>query len=259
VGPSPVDLPVLSTTLSSDSGSRIATWYVPAEESHATVVLIHSFRGDRRSMLGRARLFRQAGYAVVLVDLQAHGESPGDRITIGLLERHDVRAAVSFARARNPDHRIGVVACSLGGAAVLFASPLDIDAAVLESVYPTISEAVHNRVAARVGRLSHVLAPTLLCQLPLRLGISADDLCPIDHIAAIGCPVLLAAGDADRHTTLAETQRIFAAAMQPKQLVVFRGAAHVDLLAFNTEHYKDEILPFFAAHLAPEFGDRDAR
>lgn len=250
VGPPPRDLPVRTTTLASASGSQIATWYIPVEKAHATVILLHAIRGNRRAMLGRARLFHNAGYSVVMVDLQAHGESLGRNITLGFQERHDVCAAVTFARKINPKHRIAVVGCSLGGAAALLASPLRVDAAVIESVYPTIAEEVHDRIAIRLGPLSDVFAPALLCQLSPRWGISLSELRPIDHLASIGCPVLVAAGDQDQHTTLVETQRLFDAARQPKKLVLFPGAAHVDLLAFNPKRYENEILPFLAEHLA---------
>jgi len=54
VGVPPTDLPVVVAKLSSESGSKVATWYIPHEDSHATIVLLHAIRGDRRSMLGRA-------------------------------------------------------------------------------------------------------------------------------------------------------------------------------------------------------------
>jgi len=246
VGPPPDDLPIESTTFASESGSEIATWRLPADGSRATILLLHPIRGNRRSMLSRARLFYNAGYEVVLVDLQAHGASLGEAITIGHLERYDVRAAVDFVRSISPNRKIAVVGRSLGGAAALLASPLQIDALVLESVYPTVEEAVHDRVEMRVGPLAHLLAPALLCQLPLRLGISADDLRPIEHIANFDCPILITSGDLDQHTTLAETQQMFDAAQEPKQSVVFQGAAHVDLVEFDAKTYKREVLSFLA-------------
>ena len=251
VGPPPADLSATATTLDSESGSQIATWYIPARnvDTKATVILLHGVRGDRRSMLGHARLLHEAGYTVVLIDLQAHGESPGEHITVGWLESHDVRAAVNFARRQNPDHRIGIIGRSLGGAATLLASPIEMDALVLEAVYPTITEAVQNRVAMRAGVASRILTPALLCQLRPRLGISVDDLRPIDHIDTFDCPVLIAAGKKDLHTTLSETERLFAAANPSKQLVVFPNAAHVDLLKHNETLYRDEILKFLDAHL----------
>lgn len=253
VGPPPTDLPVTTTTLNSESGSRIATWYIPAHDpdngTNATVILLHGIRGDRRSMLGHARLLHNSGYAVVLIDMQAHGESPGERITVGWLESHDVRATVEFARQQNPNHRVGIIGRSLGGAATLFAASIDVDALVLEAVYPTIAEAVENRVAMRAGVASRVLTPALLCQLNPRLGTSVADLRPIDHIDEFACPVLIAGGEKDLHTTLSETERLFDAANQPKKLVVFPDAEHVDLLNHNKSLYRNEVLTYLDTHL----------
>jgi fermentation-respiration switch protein FrsA (DUF1100 family) len=186
-----------------------------------------------------------------MIDLHGHGESPGKRITMGYLEQHDVQAAVEFARHRNPHHRIGVVGCSLGGAASLFGSPLGIDALVLESVYPTIRQAVDNRISVRLGPLSHIITPALLCQLRPRLGVSESDLRPIDRLASVGCPILLATGELDRHTTLAETRHMFDTARSPKELVVFPGAAHVDLYSHDPGLYVEKILSFLNARLRP--------
>ncbi|TWU42342.1 alpha/beta hydrolase [Novipirellula artificiosorum] len=248
VGPPPSGYRIESTTIPSGSGSSLAAWFVPCENATATVILLHPIRGDRRSMLGRAMLLHDVGYATLLIDLQGHGESLGDNITAGYRERLDAVAAVAFARSRNPNHRIGLIGCSLGGAAALLASPLDLDALVLESVYPTISEAVHNRVSMRLGALSYFLTPALLVQLNPRLGVLPSQLRPIDHIENAGCPILVAGGDCDAHTTLSETQRLFDAAREPKQLVVFEGVAHNDLLTANREKYQ-EIVAFLNAHL----------
>ena len=128
---------------------------------------------------------------------------------------------------------------------------MDVDALVLESVYPTIGEAVRNRVSKRLGALSDVLAPALLVQLKPRLGISPSQLCPIEHVAKVDCPVLIASGDCDAHTTLPETERLFAAAREPKQLIIFEGAAHDDLLAHDRERY-GEIVSFLNACLLRE-------
>lgn len=246
VGPPPKQWTVESVTLKNKLGGKIAAWYVPAEGARATVVLLHPIRGNRRTMLGRATLLHDAGYTVVMIDMQAHGESPGEAITLGYLERYDAAAAVEFARAKDPRHRIGVIGWSLGGAAALLASPLDIDAMVLEAVYPTVDEAVVDRLARRVGPLSHLVAPLLIWQLGPRLGINASDLRPIDHVAKIACPVLVAAGEGDEHTTIAESRRMFEAAVEPKEFVVFRGAKHEDFLAFDKELYKSRVLAFFA-------------
>lgn len=255
IGPPPEQWHVEEVELPSESGSDLAAWYIPNEQAKATLVLLHPLRTNRRAMLGRAQLFHDAGYAILLVDLQAHGESPGDNITVGYLERLDAAAAVDYVRARKPDSPIGVVGWSLGGAAALLASPLEIDALVLEAVYPTIQEAVNNRIAMRVGVLSHLLTPVLLVQIKPRLGISPADLCPIEHVSEIDCPVLIIAGDNDSHTTLAETKRLYGRGKEPKQLLIFEGATHTDLLNYDPENYR-KVVTFLDNHLVPNVAVR---
>lgn len=194
-------------------------------------------------------MFHERGYSTLLIDLQAHGESPGEAITAGYRERVNVISAIEWIKKRNPNHKIGVVGWSLGGAAALLAGPQEIDALVLELVYPTISEAVDNRIGKRLGPLKHVLTPILLAQLRPRIGISAADLRPIDRISEMTCPVLVVCGEHDLHTTLNESKRLFAAAPEPKQFVVFEGSAHQDLLRHNPMKYSDTIALFLDQHL----------
>ena len=249
VGEGPEDLPIENLIIASKSGSTLAGWYVPSEGNLGTVVLLHAIRGSRLQMLPRARLLHEAGYDVLLVDMQAHGESPGEHVTAGYLERFDAAAAVEFARVRNQGQPIAIIGCSLGGAATLLAAPLPVDAVVLEAVYPTIEEAVDNRVHRRLGPASVVGTPLLLAQLRTRIGIDPAELRPIDHIAKLGCPVLVMTGDGDEHTTPGETERLFAAAAEPKQLVFIAGAEHQDLCHFDPEIYAKAVLPFLAEHM----------
>lgn len=249
VGPPPNDLPVETVQIASNSGAQLSGWYIPVQEATATVILLHPIRSDRRAMLTRARLLHDAGYSTLLIDLQGHGESHGENVTAGYRERHDVTAAVGFVRSRSGDHKIAVVGRSLGGAAALLASPLRIDALVVESVYPDIESAIRNRIQMRVGLLHHVATPILATQLKLRLGISSSDLRPLDHIANANCPVLVACGDRDRHTTYTESRRLYDAAESPKRLVVFDGATHTDLLGYDPLQYDTEIVGFLNTHL----------
>jgi len=114
-----------------------------------------------------------------------------------------------------------------------------------------VEEAVADRLRARLGPAGGPLSALLLWQLPLRLGIRPDALHPIAHVGQLKAPVLIAAGSADLYTTLPETQRLFAAAAQPKDLWIVDGAAHVDLHAFTPEAYERRVGAFLARHLGP--------
>jgi uncharacterized protein len=239
----------IEVRIESESGSKLAGWYLDTPGARTTVLLAHPLHGDRRAMLGRAHFLSDAGYSCLLFDFQAHGESQGDAITFGFLEAEDLRAVVNYARALTPENQLVAIGWSLGGAAILLAQGtenLALDGVVLESVYPTIDEALYNRLQMRVGPLAAVFAPVLAWQLPLRLGIGTDDLRPIEHINLLHCPVLILGGSADEHTTPAETRALFAAALNPKSLVLFEGVRHTDLHQANQELYEARVLQFLA-------------
>ena len=164
VGDPPADFPANSIQIQSDSGATLAGWHLPLTNSNATAILLHPIRGDRRSMVSRAKLLQQHGYSTLLIDLQGHGESAGQKITVGHLEKHDVDAAVEFIRDFDSNQKIAIIGCSLGGASTIFANP-DVDVIVLESVYPTVTEAVHNRIQMRMGILHHFIAPQKSCNI----------------------------------------------------------------------------------------------
>ena len=251
VGSPPEDLGAESMTIASGSGSALSAWYVPNGAARRAVVLLHGVRADRRSQIDRARLFRDAGYAVLLFDFQAHGESPGRQITFGWQERHDVIAAAAWMRQRHPDVPLAVMGQSMGGAAALYAAgDLDADALVVESVYGSLAEATENRLALRLGTRARPLAPLLTAQARVRLGVPLDSLRPAEAIRRITVPVFVASGTEDEHATPAEARRLYANAPEPKRLWLTSGAAHQDLHAFAPEAYRAHVLGWLDEILA---------
>jgi fermentation-respiration switch protein FrsA (DUF1100 family) len=231
-------------------GHFIAGWWTDAGGNSPVVLLLHGVRDDRATMVPRAQLLSTHGFSTLLIDLQAHGETPGTEITIGLRESADVVAALAWIKQQAPGRRVGVLGCSMGGAAILLApQPLGVDAVVLEEVYPRIARAVENRIRLRVGEIAPVLTRLLLWQLQPRLNIAPSALEPIRSISALRSPVLIAAGSDDQHTTMAESQELFDAASNPKTLWVVKGAEHQDFLSFDKAQYESHVVRFLTDNL----------
>ncbi len=250
VGPPPADLSAQSVTIASPSGSVLHGWFSRAPDDQGAVLLLHGIRGSRLSMVERARFLRAAGYSVLLFDFQAHGESAGSRITFGRLEGLDAEAALAFLRHQLPGQPIAAIGASMGGAAALLgARPLDVDALILEAVYPTIDAAIANRMRMQVGILEPLVTPLLKLQLQPVLGVSSAQLRPIDRISQIEAPVFILAGTADNRTTIQETRQLFSRAPQPKQFWQLKHAGHVDLYKFAPAQYRQRILSFLEHHL----------
>lgn len=246
----PSDLAVRAIAFPSASQATLSAWFLQGEPGAGAVLLLHSVRSNKASMLGRARFLKALGLSVLMIDLQAHGESSGEHITFGYREARDVEATTVRLMQLAPGERIGVLGTSLGAAATVFsAAKSHYAAVVLESLYTTIEEAVAGRLRLHLGPAGSWLAPLLLMQLGSRLGVRPDQLRPIDRVGEFACPVLVVHGSEDRHTTLAQARRLYGAIRAPKAMYVIEGAAHVNLHAYARSEYEQRIGAFFISHL----------
>ncbi len=250
VGAAPVALRAENVTFASASDANIHGWWITGGRGKGAIILMHGVRDSRLGMVERAKFLSAAGHSILLFDFQAHGESEGEQITFGYLENRDAQAAVKFVHEKLPQEKIGVIGVSLGGAATLLAEPkLTVDAIVLESVYPTIEQAIQNRFHHYLFFVGDAIAPLFVKQLQPRLGITPQALHPIEKIHALLMPKFIVAGSADKHTPLGESQQLFQAASEPKELWIVDGAGHEDLYRFAKQEYEQRVLKFFAASL----------
>jgi len=251
IGAAPADLGAASVELLDAQGRKVAGWFIDAGPESDSVLLMHGKDGCRLAMVARARFLARAGYSCLLIDLQAHGESEGEFLSFGLHEAASAHAAALHLRALRPGRRVVALGTSIGAAACLLGvEPLDVDAFVLESLYPTIEEALDNRLRSRIGPLAILAAPVLLAQAGWRFDLAASRLRPIDRISLVDAPVFVIGGADDTRTTSAETERLFEAARSEKELWLVPGVGHQDLHRHAGAEYERRLLAFLAEHLA---------
>ncbi len=250
VGTLSADFPVQSVQIPAPNESPVHGWLVHGQPGDGAVLLAHSMRSNRLEMLSRARFLRDQGYSVLLIDLQAHGETAGEKITFGLRESENIEAAIAFLRNTFPTERIGAIGVSLGAAAIVLAKHnLKLNAVILESLHPTIEEAVDNRLKLHFGSYGSVLLPLMLSQLTFYLETSTEALSPITRINNLNAPLLIISGTEDAHTTQLETERLYTAASVPKELWIVPGARHFNMHTYAGREYEHRIGDFLSQYL----------
>lgn len=191
--------------------------FLTSENKSVCALLMHGVRSNRASMIGRSIFLKEMGVSSLLIDLQAHGETPGEEITFGIRESVDAANGLQYLKSVKHCGKVVAIGQSLGGASALLGKgPILVDALVLESVYPTIEEAVQDRLEMRLGRIGALAAPLLYWQIPLRIDAGLTDLRPIDALRKVHVPVFIISGSKDEHTKAAETERMFEAANERK-------------------------------------------
>lgn len=250
IGTIPVALKAKNVNFASKMGNQLSAWLVMGDSEHGGVLLMHSVRSNRREMIERAIFLNQNGYSVLLFDFQAHGESPGNNITFGYLEAQDAEAAFTYLEQQLEVKSVGVIGISLGGASAILSNVSQrANALVLEAVYPTLEEAVQNRVSMRFGKIGRYLSSLIIWQIEPRLGFDPKLLSPINSLAKAEVPVFIISGTEDKHTTLTESKRMYNAASKPKQFWAVQGAGHQDFYRFSSSEYQRKVLGFFTRYL----------
>ncbi len=237
--------------LEQSDGTTLKAWFRKGRPGGGAVLILHGLGADHRDMIPRAHALSEAGYATLLLDFRGHGGSSESETTWGLRESEDARAALAWLRESSPEERVAVIGVSMGGAAALLGSePLEADAIVLESVYPTLDDAIRNRMATWLGPIGAVTAPIFKHVVAGARGVSLAALRPIDRVGDVTAPLLVAAGTQDPYTPIGEAWALFEKAPEGrKQFWSVAGAGHHDLYLSAPSEYLGVVGGFLAKAL----------
>ena len=193
------------------------------------VVVTHGFAAsmDDAAVLAVARALRGHGHMVVAYDGRGQGAS-GGLCTLGDAERHDVAAAVAFAREHSD--RVVTVGASMGAIAVLRHAADDADLAGVV--------AVSSPARWRVPRTLRSLLAAALTQTPPGRHVAARYMgvrlaprwsraeAPDGLARRITAPIAIVHGTSDRFIAPGEAPLLYAAANDPRRIDLVPGMGH---------------------------------
>lgn len=114
--------PGRDVTLTADDGLTLhGVYYANAEtaDTHRWALVLHGYRGDYTGALQLAAPYYEAGYQVIAPDLRACGESEGDYVGMGWLDRKDVLQWIDYIIEQDPEAKIVVHGISMGAATTM--------------------------------------------------------------------------------------------------------------------------------------------
>jgi uncharacterized protein len=235
-----------NVTLTTEEGLKLSSWHLKKEKAKGTVALFHGHASSKSKIIDEAMAFYNMGYAVLLTDFRAHGNSEGNTCTIGYDEASDVKAAYDYIKTTG-EKNIILWGISLGAATITRAISeykLQPQKIILEMPFGSLSDAVKGRV-----RMMHLPEQPTAALLTFwggtEQGFWGFNHNPADYAKNINCPVLLQWGRLDARVTEAETDAILKnLASTQKKLMVYETAKHESLLKNDPAKWKREIIDF---------------
>ena len=230
--PESVGLGYENVGLRSEDGVRLAAWWIEAEGARRAAVLVHGFGGDKSNeqILETARFYAEEGYSVLALDLRGHGESGGERRTLGYREVRDVKAALGWLAERGygPD-RVVLHGWSMGGATVVRSAPgTGVAAVVEEAGYADLPLLLRDELPENSGLPNFFNFGTLLAA-KLFLGLDAWAVAPEEDAARLreeGMQLLVIHSTADE-TVPYEHAEMLVRAYPEAELWRLEGYGHV--------------------------------
>ncbi|MBL7157243.1 MAG: alpha/beta hydrolase [Candidatus Omnitrophica bacterium] len=188
-------------------------------------------------------------YDVIIFDFRGHGESSG-KFTWAALEDRDVNAIVDYAK-RDGYEKIGILGFSLGGSSAINAASKrerDITTMVLIST-PTSFKAIDFHFW-ELGMFDD-LFDNISCGWEGKGAKTTNkfkpEITPIESIKKIkSTPMLFIHGKNDWVVKRKHSEELFAAANEPKKLVIIKKDAHAErLIQKRYEEMRELILGWF--------------
>jgi fermentation-respiration switch protein FrsA (DUF1100 family) len=209
-------------------------------------------RLDGERTVSLARALAANGYTVLALDLRGHGESEGDRFSLGEYERLDVAAAVAFLEGRGlAARRVALFGESMGAGTVIqtLAVRPDVGAVVADSSYASADVVVEEQITHESG-LPGFFAPGILLAARI-FGMDADQANPVAIVRAHPEKAFLFIHcDADQIVYLHHARELRAASANPaSDLWIVSGCAHVRAHDAEPAAYEARVLAFLASQL----------
>ncbi len=232
----------------STDGLALKGWWVPGDAPSRAVVLVHGLEGNKsgEQVLKTASVYSGAGYGVLMFDLRGHGESEGNRTTVGYREVRDVRGALSWLQ-EEPGFQPGDVVLhgwSMGGATVVRSAPgTGVAAVVEESGYADLPLLLRDRLPESSG-LPSFFNPGIFLMAKLFLDFDPWAVKPEEDAAKLaeeGVPLLIIHSTDDEVVPFGQAEML-SASYPDAEVWKVEGYGHVE--AYSHPEYRQKLLGF---------------
>lgn len=247
----------------SRDGVKLSGWFVPAPPTldgenrpGGAVILCHGMSANRQEVIPWAAALWERGFALLMFDFRALGNSGGRICTAGYSEKLDLLGAVDYLTTRPDMHDVplGVFGFSMGGATAILTAAEDrrIHAVATHGAFATLKGAITQRCRHHYGPLGPI-AERLTMAFGNRLRwfpVQPSAVMPVNVVAQLAPrPLLLLHGSKDRIVRTDDARELHAAAGHPKSLRVLPRSGHRRIHRHLRPMVERRVAQFFATTL----------
>lgn len=237
--------------IQSSDGLKLHGTYFPGQGGDKLILCFHGYTSKGMSdYIGLSNYYLPRGYQMLLVDERAHGESEGDYIGFGCLDRMDALCWIDYIQERfGEECKIWLHGTSMGGATVLMTSSLQLPKAVKGMISDCAFTSAWEVFAHVLKSQYHIPAYPILAiadeMAKKRAGFRLNQCNAAEEVKKARIPILLIHGDKDTFVPHKMCYEIYKNCAAPKEMLIVHGAGHCESFYKNKELYEKKLTEFF--------------
>ena len=236
--------------ITSEDGLKLhGTWF-PREDETKVVICFHGYTSQgMNDYIGLSGYYLKRGYSMLLVDERAHGQSEGEYIGFGCLDRKDALGWIGWVlKECGESVQILLHGTSMGGSTVLMASGLELPPQV-KGIVSDCAFTSPKYVFTHVLHTMYHLPAFPMIQIADRVnkekaGYGLDECNAAREVQKATVPILFIHGEADTFVPCRMCKEIYENCASPKQILTIPGAAHAESYYKDTAAYEQALDTF---------------
>jgi pimeloyl-ACP methyl ester carboxylesterase len=250
--PKDLSLAYEDVTFQSFDNLKLTGWFLPAKvPTDVTLMILHGLGSNAGDMLLNSLALAKAGrWNLCLFNFRGHADSEGHYTSLGPLELKDFESAMAYVKKTRPEasRRLAVYGHSLGASVAIVAAARhpELLAVVAESPFVSTRKTVAYFAKKFYGIPDFPFMQLALLLTRFRLGISLWNFSPLDDVGKIAPrPFFMIHAERDQRMPMSDTEALFAAAGEPKEIWIAPGADHGEPWMVAKEEYDKRMVEFF--------------
>ena len=226
------------------------TEYIKDEQINDWVIVLHGYRSNPESVISIGRHFSEKGYNVLIPYMRATGESEGEYIGMGWLDKDDLKCWIDLIIKQNNNSNIILHGSSMGAATVLMASgdelPSNVKAIIEDSGYTSVWDIFASEAKARFNLPAFPVLNMFEIVANFRAKYDIKEASALEQVKKATVPILFIHGDNDDFVPEYMCEKLYEAANCKKDKLIIHSAGHTESRYKEPETYYNKIFEFLS-------------
>lgn len=224
------------------------TEYIAEEENNKWAIILHGYRSEPDSVISIGMHFSEKGYNVLIPSMRACGESDGEYIGMGWLDKDDLQCWINLIIKQDENAEIILHGSSMGAATVLMASgdnlPTNVKTIIEDSGYTSVWDIFASEAKARFNLPTFPIMNMFKILAKIRANYDIEEASALEQVKNSKTPILFIHGDADDFVPEYMCEELYEVANCTKDKLIIHNAGHIESKYKETETYYNKIFDF---------------